>query len=62
MTESETTERVARAIFEADHHNLSNCWQWDDDGLDYEHPGARDRYLRYARVAIAALAPERGYN
>jgi hypothetical protein len=47
-------ERVARALYERD-NPYETSWKWDDPGLDAEHPGARERYLRYARAAIRAL-------
>ena len=49
------TEDVARRIYEDAHKGMSNIWSWNDRGLDDEHPGTRERYLGYARSAIAAL-------
>jgi hypothetical protein len=46
-------EDVARRIYEDAHKGMSNIWAWDDRGLDDEHPGARERYLGYARSALA---------
>ncbi len=59
MTDAEV-EAVARAIYEARIVNLKNCWNWDDPGLDEEHPYARKSVLRDARAAIAALDAVRG--
>lgn len=53
----EKVNEVARHIFENDHRGRSNVWGWNDEGLDNEHPGARDRYIRYAQSAIDALTP-----
>lgn len=47
-------EAVAKAMYEDDHKHMPNCWKWADSGLDDEHPGVRERYLRQARVAVAA--------
>jgi hypothetical protein len=48
-------EAVAKGIFEAQHKGLRNCWRWEDSGLDDEHPGARDAYIRDARAALAVI-------
>ena len=56
MTRSDLIEAMARAVFEDRNRGLRNCHAWDSSGLDDEHPGARDRYLREATAAISALA------
>lgn len=49
-------DAVARRIYEDAHTGMRHIWNWDDGGLDDEHPGTRDRYLKYARSAIAVIA------
>lgn len=51
-------EEVARRIYEDEQSGMSNIWSWDDRGLDHEHPGTRERYLRYAQSAIDAMNPD----
>ena len=53
----EMVETVAKAIYDASHKGLRNCWAWEDSGLDDEHPGRRANYLRNARAALAAAEP-----
>jgi hypothetical protein len=48
-------QAVARAIYEFDHKGMRNVWHWDNAGLDIEHPGVRDAYLRRADAALAAV-------
>lgn len=50
-------EAGARAAYEADHKGLRNCWQWDDQGLDDEHPATRKRYLKAAEAVLRAALP-----
>jgi hypothetical protein len=54
--ETALIEAVAKGIFEARHKGLRNCWRWEDSGLDDEHPGARDAYIRDARAALAVIS------
>ena len=44
----------ARKFYEAEHKGMQNIWDWDDSGLDDEHPGARERYLCLADVVLAS--------
>ncbi len=55
--DEDAVETVARRIYEDAHKGMSNIWSWNDRGLDDEHPGTRERYLGYARSAIAATPP-----
>lgn len=48
-------EAVARAIYDATHAGLSNCYAWDDRWEDYQE-SRRPRYYKEARAAIAALS------
>jgi hypothetical protein len=50
-------ERVARAMFDARHSNLRDCWSWDDYWGDDQEPD-RKFYYRDARVAIAIALEE----
>jgi hypothetical protein len=50
-------ERVARAIFDARHQDLRDCWSWDDYWGDDQEPD-RKFYYRDARVAIAIALEE----
>jgi len=50
-------ERVARAIFDARHKNLRDCWSWDDYWGDDQEPD-RKFYYRDARAAIAIALEE----
>lgn len=49
-------EIIARAVHTGRHKGLSNCWSWDDDGLDDEHPQARKQVYRDVESALSALA------
>lgn len=49
---SDLVERVARAMFDARHRNLRDCWSWDDYWGDDQEPD-REFYYRDARAAIA---------
>lgn len=49
-------ERVARAIYDATHAGLSNCYSWDDAWEPYQE-ARRELYYKEARAAIAALHP-----
>ncbi len=55
--DEDVVETVARRIYEDAHKGMANIWAWNDRGLGDEHPGTRERYLGYARSAIAATAP-----
>jgi hypothetical protein len=59
MTPSDPTdteiEAVARAMYEARHKGIANCWAWDDQGLDDEHPHIRGAILRDAKAAIKVI-------
>ena len=55
--DEDVVETVAGRIYEDAHKGMANIWAWNDRGLDDEHPGTRERYLGYARSAIAATAP-----
>lgn len=48
-------EAMARAIYESDHKGLRNVWHWDNAGLDIEHPGVREAYLKRADAALAVV-------
>lgn len=52
--DEDVVETVAGRIYEDAHKGMANIWAWNDRGLDDEHPGTRERYLGYARSAIAA--------
>jgi hypothetical protein len=54
---SDLVERVARAIFDARHKNLRDCWSWDDYWGDDQEPD-RKFYYRDARAAIAIALEE----
>lgn len=47
-------ERVAKAMFDAEHAGLSNCYEWDDHWEEYQEC-ERDKYYTRAKAAIAAL-------
>lgn len=51
---AEDVERVARAIYDASHKGLSNCYSWDDIWEPHQERN-RERYYRDARAAIAAM-------
>lgn len=53
--DEDVVETVAGRIYEDAHKGMANIWAWNDRGLDDEHPGTRERYLGYARSAIAAM-------
>ena len=53
-------ETMARAAYERRHRGLKNCWSWDSDGLDREHPGQRALCLEQARAAYRALVKRHG--
>jgi hypothetical protein len=50
----EDVERVARAIYDATHVGLRNCYSWDDYWEDHQEAG-RERYYKEARAALAAM-------
>lgn len=56
MQSEELINNVARRIYEDRHAGMNNIWNWDDNGLDDEHPGVRAQYEGYAKSAIAALS------
>lgn len=49
----EIIDAVAERIYEDAHAGMSNVWSWHDGGLDHEHPDVRDRFIGYARSALA---------
>jgi len=51
-----TREQIAKHLYDEEHKRCRNVWKWEDSGLDDEHPGARDRYYRYADAILALLA------
>ena len=54
-------EAVARAMFERRNRGIRNCYDWDDFGLDSEHPGVREELEADARAAITShIASLRG--
>lgn len=53
-TSEQRRERRAKALYDAAHKGLRNCWSWDDSGLDDEHPGSRDKYYRFADAVFAS--------
>ena len=53
-TDEAKVEMVARAIYDATHRGLSNCYSWDDRWEDHQE-ARRDRYLKEAAAAIEAL-------
>lgn len=60
MTGEDQVEQLARAIYEDRWKGCANIWDWDSSGLDDEHPGSRDEYLRAAQAAIAFLKAGEG--
>lgn len=50
-------ERVARALFDARHKDLRDCWSWDDYWGDDQEPD-REFYYRDATAAIAIVLEE----
>ena len=54
---TDLVERVARAIFDARHKDLRDCWSWDDYWGDDQEPD-REFYYRDARAAIAIALEE----
>lgn len=48
-------DEVAERIYEDAHAGMSNVWGWNDEGLDHEHPDTRQRFMGYARSALAVL-------
>lgn len=50
----ERVEIVAKAIYDATHVGLSNCYAWDDEWEPYQE-ARRGRYYKEAAAAIAAL-------
>lgn len=50
---AEMVERGARATFLM-RNGSKTCWAWDSSGLDDEHPGARERYLKDAEACLHA--------
>lgn len=54
ITDAEITEQVeqmAKAMFEAEHAGLSNCYEWDDHWEEYQEV-ERDRYYKRARAML----------
>lgn len=49
----EMVDAVAERIYEDAHAGISNVWCWHDGGLDHEHPDVRERFIGYARSALA---------
>jgi len=56
-TPDDLVERVARAIFDARHKDLRDCWSWDDYWGDDQEPD-REFYYRDATAAIAIALEE----
>lgn len=56
QTADEIVEVVARAMYEAEHKGLSNCYEWDDHWEDYQE-AYRPLHYKRARAAIAAVRP-----
>jgi hypothetical protein len=56
-TVSGEVERVARAMYDATHMGLRNCYSWDDAWEDHQEPH-RERYYKEAQAAIQALRVE----
>lgn len=52
----EMIEAVARAIYDATHGGIRNCWQWDQQWEDHQEAG-RERYYKEARAALTAMQP-----
>lgn len=52
----EQVERVAKAMYDATHAGLRNCYAWEDAWEDHQEHH-RDRYYKEARAAIAAMNP-----
>lgn len=52
----EAVEAMARAVF-LRRNGMATCWAWDEGGLDDEHPGAREQYLKDAHAALTAALP-----
>lgn len=48
-------EFVAKAMYEARHSGLRNCYPWGDTDLDHDHPDCRPALYRDAKAAIAAV-------
>lgn len=53
-------EAAARAIYEKRHAGLRDVYDWEDSGLDDEHPGTREFYMRAAEVAVSAYLAATG--
>ena len=52
-------EQFAKAIYEARHEGLKNCWSRDAPGLDEEHPDTRAYFLRIASNLLAKFIVEK---
>lgn len=52
--DADEREELAKFLYDADHNSLSDCWSWDESGLDDEHPHARERYYRLADALLRA--------
>jgi len=50
----EAVERVARAIYDATHAGLRNCYSWDDRWEDHQEAG-RERYYKESRAALGVM-------
>lgn len=50
----ERVEVVAKAMYDATHASLSNCYAWEDEWEPYQE-ARRGRYYKEAAAAIAAL-------
>jgi hypothetical protein len=57
MTDDELIETVAKAMYDATHHNMQSCYSWDDAWEDHQEHH-RQRYYREARAAIEATRIE----
>ena len=54
QTSEEVVEAVARAIYDATHAVIRNCYAWDDAWEPHQE-ATRGRYYKEARAAIAAM-------
>lgn len=55
VAEVERVEIVAKAMYDATHAGLANCYAWDDEWEPHQEMG-RARYMREAAAAIDALS------
>ena len=55
MTNEELKEKLTAAYYREKHKHMRNCWDWDDSGLDDEHPGARDRFFHDVECFVRSI-------